>query len=201
MMLWKSKGTDPVISPEGDYIAYVRSGQMIVESTVRNVELLRVPEGMNPQWWAADEVAYRKVGQSYFWTFDVRAQEYQRREAAPGAVFLCRNRKWCSWEKKTGRLWMNGVVVGEGAERPVYMDEDGMVHFTMPSPPRNEELEEFAGAAQYSWTRTKGGLVVVALEIPTHRLKIYVEEYPLEREPEVGDTGRAVQEMRPDLAV
>ena len=181
MMLWKGKGMDPAISPQGDCIAYVRGGQLIAESTVRSLELLRMPEGMNPQWWSDDEVAYRKVGQSYFWTFDVRTQEYQRREAAPGAVFLCRNRKWCSWEKKTGRLWMNGVIVGEGAERPVYMDEEGEVYTGMHTPVGANELEEFERATQFSWTRTKSGVIAVALEIPTHRLKVYLEGGALEQ--------------------
>lgn len=179
MLLWKGKGTNPAVSPEGEFIGYERGGGVVLESTIKKVELYRNPQGMDPQWWSEDEFAYRVGGQTYFYTYDVREDQVQRLHPAPGAVFLANNRHWASWEKKPGRLWVDGKIVKEGAPKPHYISPEGEVMLAHVFPQVEDRLEEMASAIKVDWVRTKGDFLVVALELPDKKLKIYVEEMKL----------------------
>lgn len=176
MLLWKGKGTSPSLSPDGAFVGYERSGGVVLESTMKKVELYRNPQGMDPQWWGEDEFAFRVAGQTYFYTFNVKSDVVCRVHAAPGAVFLCNNGHWASWEKKPGRLWVDGKIVKEGALRPYYLTEDGEVMFGRVTPVTKTRPDEMAAAVRIDWVKTRSGLVVMALELPEKKLKVYVEE-------------------------
>jgi hypothetical protein len=175
-LLWKGKGTNPGISPDGSFIGYERGGGVVLESTMKKVEIYRNPQGMDPQWWSNDEFAFRIAGQSHFYTYDIVGDQVSRQYPAPGAVFLCNNRHWCTWEKRPGRLWVDGKVVKEGSLRPYRLTEGGEVLFGNVPPITDTRPDEMAAAVRVSWTTTPAGFVVMALELPEKKLKVYVEE-------------------------
>lgn len=176
MLLWKGKGTNPSLSPDGSFIGYERAGGVVLENAVRRVEIYRNPKGMNPQWWSEDEFAFRVAGQTYFYTYDLGSERVNRMYPAPGAVFLCNNRHWCSWEKKSGRLWIDGEVVKNGAAMPHYLNDEGDAFLGHPLPEIADRLEEMALALKIDWVKTPSGLLVAALELPEKKLKVFVEE-------------------------
>lgn len=178
MLLWKGKGTAPAISPDGAWVGYERGGGVILENVVRHEEIFRHPQGMDPQWWDEESFAFRVGGQTIFQIYDLREGLVQKMHAAPGAVFLCKNRHWCSWEKKSGRLWVDGMVAAGNTLRPLDLSDNGEPLMEKVPPPWGTDDQEFREAVSYSWAKIEGGILILALELPQKKLKVFVESVP-----------------------
>jgi hypothetical protein len=117
ILLWKGKGTQVQISPDGKYVMFNHGGIRIVDVATK-VEIFFHPTGQDPQWLDEMYVAFRMPGDSEFWICSLDSHKMHHGGFAPGAVFYAWGEEFLSWEKKSGTLWMNGVAIAWDSPRP-----------------------------------------------------------------------------------
>lgn len=131
MLLWKGKGVNAVLDPGGSLVAFEKSG-VVIANVASKVEVYRDPKGQDPQWIRSGELAYRTEGGAEFVIYHAEDERVEVGDVAPGAQFRAAYGHWASWEKKAGRLHVDGVVVREGVGEIVAVTDTSVVVWETP---------------------------------------------------------------------